>query len=964
MPDSGGTTRFDIEASIESIEKLRDSMGDAWVDDNVANLRAQLDGSGAVAQGDGAKAAGERGFEADDVSQSVVVTGDYCRVVHKVYQSVPGTPRLDNKEFERVLGEYLKWVSDAHRNARLYGLESASSQSKRAKRQLSDIFVPVQLRRFEIPSRDEVERHLDAESGETDRALAWREVMNERRDHGAPIDLKKLLNVRAVGDSATADRGLRLAIIGGAGSGKSTLLSHLAAGLADYARTGAPLPFELPGGSQPLVPLVVPLRYYRAYREDCANEPGAKLDEPRTGTLAGFLPHYLRSYSQRLDASEDFFDRLLRGGGCLLMLDGLDEIVVSEARGKVRQQIEDLVDHVYPGNAVIVTAREAGYRASAVFGDDFTRLDVQPLADETIAALVSKWCEQLYPPHERAAKAEAITSAIRRLNEMRARKDLQPFVSTPLMTTMVVSVSWGDTELPRERAQLYEACVAVILRSQYLPEDEARDEVVNWGGPWQDQRDWLSQLALAMHAGGSGGAAVDKAFVQKILSEVLDEVAATRFLEAVQLRGGLLEERAGLFEFMHLTFQEFLAARLLAKRRDSAFAELQAHVADPWWREVLLLVYGYARRDFADAANDYLEWLSTLDGSAEPRLAGIELAGSALLEVEKPSDETRRRCALRVVENLASTDSSEAPAALRVRAGNTLAGLGDPRFDAKRWFLPADETLGFERVEAGEFEMGGERFDDEKPQHSVQLETFYMARYPVTVAQFRTYIEESGVKVGEGESLEGIENHPVVLVSWHEALAYSQWLDTRLRSIAPSMTEEAQGSSARALWSGLVDGRLNVTLPSEAEWEKAARGTDGREYPWVGVADPNRANYKATKVGATSAVGCFEGGVSPYGCQDMSGNVWEWTRSLWGKELLGKSDYGYPYEPAGEDQGRERLSASDEVLRVLRGGSFVYNDFVVRCAYRYRLDPHSRNRYSGFRVVVSPFPLNSGASER
>ena len=139
-------------------------------------------------------------------------------------------------------------------------------------------------------------------------------------------------------------------------------------------------------------------------------------------------------------------------------------------------------------------------------------------------------------------------------------------------------------------------------------------------------------------------------------------------------------------------------------------------------------------------------------------------------------------------------------------------------------------------------------------------------------------------------------------------------------------------------------------MPSEAEWEKAARGTDGRIYPWGGETDPNRANYGDTWVDTTSAVGCFPTGASPYWVEELSGNVWEWTRSLWGRDVL-EPAYRYPYQPA---DGREDVNAPRELLRVLRGGAFRYSHGGVRCAYRYRSHPFYWYRLIGFRVVVRP----------
>jgi formylglycine-generating enzyme required for sulfatase activity len=289
----------------------------------------------------------------------------------------------------------------------------------------------------------------------------------------------------------------------------------------------------------------------------------------------------------------------------------------------------------------------------------------------------------------------------------------------------------------------------------------------------------------------------------------------------------------------------------------------------------------------------------------------------------------------------------------RLSAGDALAELGDPRFYGEDGFyLPREEMLGFVEVPEGNFRMGSDdqdpdAGDDEKPQHTLHLPAFYMAKYPITVAQFRLFVDQSDHEPADKDSLKGAANHPVVWVNWHDALAYCRWLDEQLR---------AWTSAPQSLRQLLGNG-YQVILPSEAEWEKAARGTGGLRYPWGNEFDPEQANFKGTSRGNPSAVGCFPGGSSPYRLLDMSGNVWEWTRSIYGEWDKDKNElknaYRYEYEPR---DGREDLEKGNEWVRVLRGGSWRDEPKRLRCAARDWVNPRSHGGVNcGFRVCLSPF---------
>jgi formylglycine-generating enzyme required for sulfatase activity len=231
--------------------------------------------------------------------------------------------------------------------------------------------------------------------------------------------------------------------------------------------------------------------------------------------------------------------------------------------------------------------------------------------------------------------------------------------------------------------------------------------------------------------------------------------------------------------------------------------------------------------------------------------------------------------------------------------------------------------LEFSKVPAGEFWMGADLAGNEEdaylgqPQHRFFLPEFWISRTPVTQAHYQAYVEGTRANTPDlwegGKPLPGMEQHPVVSVSWQDARRYCAWMT------------ETTGQVYR--------------LPTEAEWEKAARGIDGRTFPWGDAWDPSCCNTSESGLDATTPVGSYPHGASPYGVLDMAGNVWEWTSSA-------RADY--PYD-AGD--GRESDDDSADVRRIVRGGSFLLDQRYARCATRYGSDPTRRPWVYGFRVV-------------
>lgn len=297
--------------------------------------------------------------------------------------------------------------------------------------------------------------------------------------------------------------------------------------------------------------------------------------------------------------------------------------------------------------------------------------------------------------------------------------------------------------------------------------------------------------------------------------------------------------------------------------------------------------------------------------------------------------------------NTTKTTPTPEPTITQSTPAKPAIDTGLPRFHDETGFcLPADDDLGFVMIPAGPFLMGSSDQDqdageDERPQHTVHLESFYMAKYPVTVAQFRYFLKQSNRQPTNVDCLKDPNTHPVRYVTWYEALAYTQWLNGCLLQWTGTPTWLKE--QLRKSW--------QVTLPSEAQWEKAARGEKGNIYPWGNMFIASNANHAGTGLDTTSPVGSFHGGVSPYGLHDMVGNVWEWTRSLYDRggvlSIFRLNVFKYPYQA---NDGREDLSKYN---RVLRGGSFSSEPTYLRCASRAKLHPHYDYGYSGFRICVS-----------
>ncbi len=404
------------------------------------------------------------------------------------------------------------------------------------------------------------------------------------------------------------------------------------------------------------------------------------------------------------------------------------------------------------------------------------------------------------------------------------------------------------------------------------------------------------------------------------------------------------------------------------------------------WEETTILAAGLAGEDAARLVRRVQEVNLTLAGR------GLAEAGVAFEEEGSRSVKD---------DLLAGLDDEGVHLRARIAAGHVLGRLGDLRFEARVIDGVRVIEPPLVHVPAGEFLMGSsprdrEAYDDERPQFRVRLDGFWMGQYPVTNAEYACFVEAGGyqeerywTEAGQAwlrgedpaggaigsimETRQALIEQPEILDRWErEQIARPQEIETWRRLMAMSEEEAVEAlrpiyqersreqpafwgdeaynapnqpvvgvtwyeAAAYCCWLSGLTGQP-CRLPTEAEWEKAARGADGRLWPWGNRWDEARCNSLEGRVLRPTPVGVYPQGVSPYGCLDLAGNVWEWTSSLY---------RDYPYQA---DDGREDMGAGS--ARVLRGGSWSNNGRSARCASRYVNVPGYFLIDIGFRVCA------------
>ncbi|MBN1580415.1 MAG: SUMF1/EgtB/PvdO family nonheme iron enzyme [Anaerolineae bacterium] len=845
---------------------------------------------------------------------------------HSSDQEMPPAPPLSNQDLEGVKTTYLLRLQKRYRTVYIYGLDEKRKALQYSGQTLDRYALYVSLN---TTTRVPVEpASSQSSSRDKTRQLSLLEVVGQEQ---------------------------RVLIRGSLGSGRSTFVAFLACALSEQHTPGSKgangalsgLARLEPGWKHgPMFPVPIDLHDFATskYADGAANGLMSFI-AAELGVLPG-------------QAQKQFIEP----GGLVFLFDGLE--YASPAVEAFFCRFADT-----PNCWIITTQGDPGLDGELdCTVNGLTDVSIADLDIEQMDRFVRQWYGELL--HKEWIDETAARDLTGQLCTLLRREDVFELAQRRSLLTLIALLCTLHGQLAQNRTLFYHQLIN--LSFAHWSESKGQDErnllqILNV----EELRMAVAQVTYQSYARldpRTSLVELPEADLRATLASVCHEgqwQVVSELVSRILTRPGLLEQtRPGFFAFPYLSLQSYVAARYLAAQPELPQLITRLAYEDFYrWREVIGFVIGrlilldenlglvlkvldalYPQSMLPERMDQ-----STVTQVAKDKWRQVWLVGeclarveAAFLEMDKVFPERaaplleRVRCGLAALLDYGMLTPIE-----RTSAGSILARLPG---DDPRPGVCQSEPLWCQVPRSAFWQGMG---DDA---HLVEQGAFWIARYPVTNAQYAFFVGETGYKAPDHwqgtRPPDSIRNHPVVQVTWKDADAFCRWLSGRIHTTSFQTWQNRVERGAR------VPGNYIVRLPTSAEWEKAARGGvsisiaggDGmldnpmpqRAYPWGNgwqlstadvAGDETRCNVSESNIGTTTPVGMYPDGASPYGVLDMAGNVWEWC---------------YDWV---DDQAQ---------YKVRRGGAFRYSHDQARCSAFDKAHPGLGWPYMGFRIVYGP----------
>ena len=735
----------------------------------------------------------------------------------------------------------------------------------------------------------------------------------------------------------------RLVIMGDPGSGKTTFLRHAA--MKEIIR-------QENRDQASSLPIFIRLADVYEFSQEHNKE-----------LLPGLLVDYLLYISEResLGFERNLLLERFENGDCLWLLDSLDELPSTASRENIVRLLETTC-RKWNKCKYVLTSRPIALKGMAI-PISFEVVGIDNWSAEEISKFLQAWTSLLYKSWGKAKQRRHWGELLKTILD---NHELQSLARNAVMLTAMAVVHYNEKHLPEGKADLLEAVIYWLVRSRIRDTEniQANSKFIE---------DRYKEIALAMfETEGGRRNRVGRRWAAECIAKHFEKGVeeAINFLEREEETGILIRRGEGDLVFWHLSFQEYLAAKEIAGKTDDEHTgwwnRLRERLDEPEWREVLVLVPACLNRLGGERVDLFFDRLGRLSEKEQPitKAKRVALGGSILRDLKltgySPHDAQAWFQVLEKVEPLlfsSKSTLSSVPLETRYEASVAYGLGGDPRLRdfEKTWiFIPGGTILigaQSKSETANNFDVDAAPW--ESPVIEVQLNDFEIRKYPITVEEFEKFLADDGYtessevywtnqgwiwKIEQNidmpldwEQQLLTPNCPVVGVSWHEAVAYCNWLTRKdIRN-------------------------YKYRLPGEFEWEYVARKDipNGQHYPWgntITYGENSQTNWAGSFLRKCTPVGMFPLAETASGVVDMIGNIEEWCGDTWSP---GYSEYpkGMPIQSAIRDQPELCTSFSKDDCRIVRGGSTIRFARLCRPTYRSRIPSGDRYKVVGMRPV-------------